>query len=57
MSETKPMVPPDFKAADPEIDAIGTCLRVLLPLDAAARSRVLEYLDDRLGPGTTDEAG
>jgi hypothetical protein len=43
---------------DPEIEAIGICLRVLLPLDMAARSRVLEYLDQRLqrdGDATQDE--
>lgn len=34
--------------ADPEIDALETCLLALLPLEPAARSRVLEYLDDRL---------
>lgn len=43
-------IPPDFFKAppDPEIDALATCLRALLPLDMGARSRVLEYLDDRL---------
>lgn len=39
--------PPD---PDPEIGAIETCLKALLPLDHAARSRALEYLDDRLKP-------
>lgn len=41
---------------DPEIDALDVCLRALLPLDAAARSRVIEYLDDRLKPRPSDEA-
>ena len=51
-------IPPGFfrPPADPEIDALATCLRALLPLDMSARSRVIEYLDDRLqkAPGTTD---
>jgi hypothetical protein len=40
---------------DPELGALGVCLRALLPLSAAARSRVLEYLDDRLKPGLEPE--
>jgi hypothetical protein len=36
---------------DPELNAIHACLVALLPLDAAARSRVFDYLDDRLKPG------
>lgn len=57
MSGDAPLtVPPGFsRAPDPEIEAIGACLRVLLPLDAAARSRVLDYLDDRLKPGGAPE--
>ena len=41
---------------DPELDAIRTCLQVLLPLDAAARSRVMEYLDQRLAPRDGERA-
>jgi len=47
-------IPPEFFKPEPdrEIAAIDACLRVLMPLDAKARSRVLEYLDDRLAPTT-----
>ena len=38
---------PDAKP-DAELDALEACLRVLLPLDLAARSRIMSYLDDRL---------
>lgn len=48
-----PDLPPDFfhEPPDAEIEALATCLRALLPLDMSARSRVLEYLDDRLQAG------